>query len=71
MAEWTGRLSNTGKVHLPADPSAAGDGIRVERYGKRYWAVYDGEELLCVTLYKKGALAITERLINPNKATHE
>jgi hypothetical protein len=28
----------------------------------RFWAVYDGDELLCVTVYLKGAMAVVERL---------
>ena len=28
----------------------------------RYFAVYDGKELVCVCVYKKGALAVVERL---------
>lgn len=28
----------------------------------RFWAVYDGNELLCVTVYLKGAMAVVERL---------
>ena len=28
----------------------------------RHWAVYDGDELLCVTVYLKGALAVVERI---------
>lgn len=28
----------------------------------RFWAVYDGEELLCVTVYLKGAMAVVERI---------
>lgn len=36
--------------------------IEVRRYGKRNWAVYEGGELLAVTVYKKGAMAIVERL---------
>lgn len=37
---------------------------RVERYKKgRNWAVYDPiGELICVTLYKRGALEIVRRL---------
>jgi len=35
---------------------------RVTRYGTRYWAVYLNGELLAVTVYKKGALAIQEAL---------
>lgn len=37
--------------------------IKIERYrGRRFWAVYEDEELLCVTVYKKGANAVKERL---------
>ena len=39
--------------------------MRIERYGKtRYWAVYDGATLVCVCLYKKGALEVLRRLSN-------
>lgn len=38
-----------------------------ERYG-RYWAVYEDGSLLCVTVYKKGASAVIERLA-PGKET--
>jgi len=34
----------------------------IEPYGDRYFAVYDGEELVCVTVYKKGALEVKRRL---------
>lgn len=37
--------------------------ITIERYRKtRFWAVYDAGELVCVTVYKKGAKAVKERL---------
>lgn len=37
--------------------------LTVERYRKtRFWAVYECGELLCVTVYKKGANAVKERL---------
>jgi hypothetical protein len=37
--------------------------ISIERYRKtRFWAVYDSEELVCVTAYKKGAVALKKRL---------
>ncbi len=32
--------------------------IEIERYHSRYWAVYLRGQLLCVTLYKKGAIAV-------------
>jgi len=37
--------------------------FRIERYGRtRFWALYEAEELLCLTVYKKGAAAVKERL---------
>jgi hypothetical protein len=37
--------------------------ITIERYrGKRFWAVYEDGALLCLTVYKKGAKAVKERL---------
>jgi hypothetical protein len=51
--------------------------IRAERYG-RYWAVYEHGILLCLTVYKKGALALLDRLAktapqsaNPQTSNHE
>jgi hypothetical protein len=35
--------------------------FRQERYG-RFWAVYEDDTLICVTVYKKGALAVIRRL---------
>jgi len=34
----------------------------IEHYGDRYFALYDGEDLVCVTVYKKGALEVKRRL---------
>ena len=34
----------------------------VSRYGERHWAVYLNGELLAVTVYKKGALAVQDAL---------
>ena len=37
--------------------------LRIERYGKtRHWAVYDDQELVVVTLYKRGAREVLRRL---------
>lgn len=37
--------------------------LRVERYRRsRFWAVYVNDELLAVTVYKKGALAVREMI---------
>ena len=35
--------------------------MRVERYG-RYWAVCDGQALVCVTIYRRGACEVVRRL---------
>jgi len=45
--------------------------MRVERYRKtRYWAVYEQSgELLCVTVYRKGAAAVADRL-GPASPSH-
>jgi hypothetical protein len=34
----------------------------VTKYGIRYWAVFEGDTLVCVTLYRKGALEVKRRL---------
>jgi hypothetical protein len=36
---------------------------KVARYGQRYWAVYLNGELLAVTVYKKGAVAVQDALM--------
>ena len=38
----------------------------VTRYGARYWAVYLNGQLLAVTVYKKGALAVQNALARPS-----
>lgn len=47
-------------------PSAPASAFGLRRYGSRYWAVYEGETLLCVTVYKKGARSVIERLTRPS-----
>jgi hypothetical protein len=44
----------------PAFHEATDISLRIERYGSRYWAVFDGPELVCVTVYRKGARAVVE-----------
>ena len=34
----------------------------IEPWGEKYYALYDGNELVCVTVYKKGALEVMRRL---------
>jgi len=37
--------------------------LTIERYRRtRFWALYDAGDLVCVTVYKKGARAVKERL---------
>jgi hypothetical protein len=54
------------KRQTPRGPEPAGDSLterfRIERYGGRNWALYDADELVAVTLYKKGAVSVQERL---------
>jgi len=37
--------------------------MTIRKYGERYWAVWDGEELVAVTVYKKGAIEVLRRLV--------
>jgi hypothetical protein len=37
--------------------------LRIERYGSsRFWALYDGPDLVVVTVYKRGAREVQRRL---------
>jgi hypothetical protein len=38
-----------------------GGGVRIERRG-RYWAVLQGQTLVCITVYLKGAREVVRRL---------
>jgi hypothetical protein len=38
--------------------------IEITQYGSRHWAVLIDGRLLCVTVYKKGALAVRDALLN-------
>ena len=35
--------------------------MEIKKYG-RNWAVYDGYDLVCVTVYKKGASEVVRRI---------
>lgn len=35
--------------------------LEIQRYN-RYWAIYDNRDLVCVTVYKKGAEEVVKRL---------
>jgi hypothetical protein len=46
--------------------------LRIERYANtRFWALYDGEELVVVTVYKRGAREVQRRLAAQPRATAE
>ena len=37
--------------------------MKIEKYGRRFWAIYDGEgQLVVVCVYKKGAREVVRRL---------
>jgi len=40
--------------------------IEITKYGFRHWAVFVNGALLCVTVYKKGALAVRDALLKQN-----
>jgi len=50
----------------------APDGWTLQRYG-RFWAVYDQDTLVVVTVYRKGALEVIKRLApqQSHQATEE
>ena len=51
--------STVSKKITPYSCAESLGGIRIEKYRKsRYWSVWVEQELLAVTVYKKGAVAI-------------
>lgn len=36
--------------------------LKLEKHGERYWAIYDGHDLICITVYRKGAVEVINRL---------
>ena len=46
--------------------------LRIVRYGNsRFWALYDGPDLVVVTVYKRGAREVQRRLAAQPRATAE
>jgi len=37
--------------------------FKIDKYSDRTFALYDGEDLVCVTAYRKGAVEVRRRLI--------
>jgi hypothetical protein len=54
------QTSETQNLPEPEAQEIAGT-LRIERRG-RYWAVYDGDVLICITVYKRGAREVVRRL---------
>ena len=44
------------------NPNRESKTFSIQHYGNRYFALYEGEELVCVTVYKKGAMEVKKRL---------
>ncbi|MGD0405544.1 MAG: hypothetical protein ABSB10_02695 [Candidatus Bathyarchaeia archaeon] len=44
------------------EPDEKVKALVIERYGNRYFALYEGETLICVTVYRKGAVEVKRRL---------
>jgi hypothetical protein len=47
---------------LNEKPEEKGKTLIIQPYGDRYYALYEGEDLVCVTVYKKGAMEVKRRL---------
>ena len=58
------QVRETASLYEVGTQSAGEGGVRYTfgRYGRRNWAVYDGDELVAVTVYKKGAKSVVDRL---------
>ena len=39
----------------------------IEPWDSRFYALFDGDELICVTVYKKGAIEVMKRLSKVKK----
>jgi hypothetical protein len=60
QAGWSTEEEATPKA--TSEPTSEPFSISVKKYGNRTWAVYLNGELLCVTVYKKGAFAVESML---------
>ena len=57
-----GNGDNLTQSELNENPNGKGKTLLIRPYGNRYFALYDGEDLVCVTVYKKGAMEVKRRL---------
>ena len=53
---------NLTESELNEKPKGKAKAFLIQPYGTRYYALYEGEDLVCVTVYKKGALEVKRRL---------
>jgi hypothetical protein len=53
---------NLTKSELNEKPNGKAKAFFIQPYGTRYYALYEGEDLICVTVYKKGAMEVKRRL---------
>ena len=53
---------NLTESELNEKPNGKVKSLLIQSYGTRYFALYDGEDLVCVTVYKKGAVEVKRRL---------
>ena len=53
---------NLTESELNEKPNGKVKTFLIQPYGDRYYALYEGEDLVCVTVYKKGALEVKRRL---------
>ena len=66
------RRNNLMESELNQKPNGKAKTFLIQPYGTRYFALYEGEDLICVTVYKKGAMEVKRRLeIASNFATKE
>jgi hypothetical protein len=52
-----GRSQDEGRRSMPEQNE-----FSVEKWDRRHWALFEGDDLVCVTVYKKGALEVKRRL---------
>jgi hypothetical protein len=53
---------NLTESELNEKPNGKVKAFLIQPYGTRYYALYEGEDLICVTVYKKGAMEVKRRL---------
>ncbi len=45
--------------------------FKIKPHDSRHYALYEGEELICVTVYKIGAISLMNRLFTLKKSQEE